>query len=609
MKKRIIIVTSEFGKQGGGLSKSASNLFQTLTDIGFLVEVVVSSQSSKSNTEIFYLNKKIIHNTVKVSRGGHNFNLQRDLFFRGHLNNILNILQDKLPDLIIAFGAGLNGLFASELSKKLKTKLVLMPRGSEMNLAISNAELFHFNRECLRQATAVVSLSNELLERAKEIYYNPTCMFKVIPNSISFQNSSSSFSQKKNNSEIILGTGAKFLNEKKGILNLLSALAILNSKSKKKFTLHLCGFIDEDLKNKYQELINSLSLEPYVKFMGALNRNEFLSEMEKWDVALQCSFCEGFSNSIGDAISIGKPFMISNTGFIAEQIRTQYPELIFSDLSAETIAEKIHETYFNGIISASCKKAVNHFKNLVLDENVYSEWKQFLNDVLSIPQKAVINLNREQILSLMLHELSDSEFSSIDLPKNKFLELCHLVNQSGFKFCSAEEYFNAADKTKLIICTFDDGYKSVLQFGLPILKQFSFTATVFVCTDHIGKASDWNPKDRVKRFHMTFDDLNIIKSEGWEIGSHGTKHISFHRLDEKEILQSIENSKNILANSFGNVVSFAYPYGDTSTFIEAMLKDHFANVFTTVTGGTHILLDRHRIKRYTFDEIQTLFTT
>ena len=59
-------------------------------------------------------------------------------------------------------------------------------------------------------------------------------------------------------------------------------------------------------------------------------------------------------------------------------------------------------------------------------------------------------------------------------------------------------------------------YKSVLQFGLPILKQFSFTATVFVCTDHIGKASDWNPKDRVKRFHMTFDDLNIIKSEGWE---------------------------------------------------------------------------------------------
>jgi hypothetical protein len=57
-----------------------------------------------------------------------------------------------------------------------------------------------------------------------------------------------------------------------------------------------------------------------------------------------------------------------------------------------------------------------------------------------------------------------------------------------------------------------------------------------------------------------------------------------------------------------SINSFAYPYGDTSPFIEQIVKSQFENVFTTDSGGTHILLDRHRIRRYSFTEIQTLFS-
>lgn len=605
MSKQIVIVTSEFGKHGGGLSNSASKLFKTLNGLGFNVQVVISSQSVINDNDLNQDQQKIIHDTVKVANGGHNQSLQRDLFFRGHLNNVLQILQGKKPELIIAFGAGLNGLFASELSKKTCSKLVVMPRGSELNLAISNAELFHYNRECLAQATAIVAVSNELLKRAKEIYFRPSCSFKTIPNIIEFENFHTT--SKKKTSEIILGTGAKFLNEKKGIHNLISALHILNKTPNRKFNLQLCGFVDEDLKKNYLELIRLLKLEHHVNFLGVMNRNEFLLEMQGWDVALQSSFCEGFSNSIGDAICIGKPFIISNTGFIAEQINEQFPELIFSELTAEGIANKIQDTYFKKDIDRLCKDAVRSIKKLVSKEVVYSEWKHFLDELFTTKENHSIGFNNENILSLMLHEISDSDFSSIDLPKNKFSELCKSVSQAGFHFCSAEKYFNSADKSKLIVCTFDDGYKSVLHTALPILKKFSFTATVFVCTDHIGKSNDWNPKDKTKRFHLTLPELLALKNEGWEIGSHGTQHISFLRLDEKEILHSLENSKSILAESFGNINSFAYPYGDTSVFVESIVAKQFSNIFTTFSGGTHILLDRQRIKRYSFDEIQTLF--
>jgi hypothetical protein len=74
----------------------------------------------------------VIHDTIRVASGGYNPNLQRDLFFRGHLNNVSKQQQNDLPDLVIAFGCGLNGLFASELSKLLNVKLACNAKGKRI---------------------------------------------------------------------------------------------------------------------------------------------------------------------------------------------------------------------------------------------------------------------------------------------------------------------------------------------------------------------------------------------------------------------------------------------------------------------------------------------
>ena len=607
MKRKILIITSEFGKQGGGLSNSATQLANHLCDLGFRVEVVISSQS-KINEDFNQPNLKVIHDTIQVASGGYNSNLQRDLFFRGHLNNVSIEQQKDLPELVIAFGCGLNGLFASELSKSLNTKLVAMPRGSELNLADSNADLFHFNKECFKQAAAVVCVSNELLQREKNIFYNPKILYAVIPNIINIDENLFVASSKQNDSEIIIGSGAKYLNEKKGIANLLQAVALLNQKAKQKFTLRLAGFVDNDLLLKYNEMIQTFNLNSHVKFLGVLNRKQFLDEVKNWDIALQGSFSEGFSNSIGDAMSIGKPFMITDTGFVAEQIRTDFPELIFFNSTPESICEKLYETYFKKDIAKLSTKAANSIKQMVSRDTIISKWQTVINELLSLQNHKTLQLKNEHIITMMLHEISETNFTGIELPISKLEELCKLVNDNGFKFCSAEQYFSSLDKSKLFICSFDDGYKSVLKFGLPILNRFNFTATVFVCTNHIGQINSWNPKDKTNRQHMTLEELHLLKNQGWEIGSHGTNHISFNRLSETEILSNVTESKNVLANHFGNITSFAYPYGDTSPFIEELVKQKFENVFTTDSGGTHILLDRQRIRRYSFTEIQTLFS-
>jgi len=217
MKKKIVIVTSEFGKQGGGLSNSALQLANLFCEQEFRVEVIISSSSevAQDEAETNQLNLKVIHNEITIVTGGYNPNLQRDLFFRGHLNNISLMQKSDLPNLVIAFGVGFNGLFASELSKLLNVKLIAMPRGSELNLATSNSDLFYFNAECLKQATAVVCVSNELLQRARNIFFNPQTIYAVIPNTININESLFTAHKKQNVFEIIIGTGAKYLNQKK----------------------------------------------------------------------------------------------------------------------------------------------------------------------------------------------------------------------------------------------------------------------------------------------------------------------------------------------------------------------------------------------------------
>lgn len=607
MNRKLLIITSEFGKQGGGLSSSARQLANHLCYLGFRVEVVISSQS-KINEDSKQPNLKVIHDTIQVASGGYNSNLQRDLFFRGHLNNISTEQQKDLPDLVIAFGCGLNGLFASELSKSLNVKLLAMPRGSELNLSTSNADLFHSNKECFKQAAAVVCVSNELLQRAKNIFNNPQILYAVIPNIIKIDENLFEANNKQNDSVITLGTGAKYLNEKKGIANLLQSVALLNQKAKQKFSLRLAGFVDDDLFLKYNEIIQNFNLTSHVRFLGVLNRKQFWDEIKNWDIALQGSFCEGFSNSVGDAISIGIPFMITDTGFIAEQIRIDFPDLIFFISTPESICEKLSRTYFKKDIVKLSAKAAKSIKQIVSSDAVILKWQTIINELLFLQKTKTLHLKNEHIITLMLHEISETNFTGVDLPISNFEELCKIVSENGFKFCSAEQYFSLPDKSKLLICSFDDGYKSVLKYGLPILSRFNFTATVFVCTNHIGQTNSWNPKDKANRQHMTLEELHHLKNQGWEIGSHGTKHISFNRLSETEILENIIESKNVLANHFGNITSFAYPYGDTSPFIEELVKQIFENVFGTNSGGTHILLDRQRIRRYSFTEIQTLFS-
>ena len=597
---KIAIVTSEIGVNSGGLSYSCYTYAQLICELGYDVTII---SSVYDKTEFAYNPKfKVIYNEVMLCDGGYRKELKEHLFFRGHLKNITNKTLDYNFDFIIAFGAGLNGLFASEISRLKKSRLIVLLRGSEINLSISDASLYHNNYICLKKATAVVALSNELLEISKTIYFDSNKPYLVIPNWTEYSKTIKTPDFNKN--KFVLGCGAKNLNEKKGVSNLISMLNFLNQKSDIVFHFEFAGNVDSDLLSNYKRYCREIRTEDKVVFLGELSREDFLKKLKTWDFYIQGSFCEGFSNSIGDCLKYGIPIIISNSGFIAETICNEANDIIFKDFVPKNMSDKILQLVQNKEIEKTYERAYQAISSVSSIDVVKKQWIMLFDKIRKAKNEISINLN--SIHSIVFHDISNSMNSHIDTSIKSFQSFVNLISEKGYSLCSATEYFSSEDKSKLIICTFDDAYEGVYKYAFPVLKTLNFTATVFVCTDYFGLQNDWNFKDTVKRKHLNIPELEELRQNGWEIGSHGKTHKSFLRLSECELFEEICTSKAILEKHFGNVESFAYPYGDYNDYIMKIVSESYSYAFSLSKGGTLNKIDNHQIRRYFISELNKI---
>ena len=176
-----------------------------------------------------------------------------------------------------------------------------------------------------------------------------------------------------------------------------------------------------------------------------------------------------------------------------------------------------------------------------------------------------------------------------------------------------------------VCITFDDGYRSIHDLALPVLKEFNLPATVFVTTGYIDDTNMWNdrilgavrrlPKgkldledaglgshdiqsieDRVHVVHqltenakylapekrleltrkleqlagevrepglmLTREMIRTLAREGIEIGAHTVSHPILTRLDDSTAYTEIAEGKQQLEDLIGKPVPlFAYPNG------------------------------------------------
>ncbi|MFQ6112560.1 MAG: polysaccharide deacetylase family protein [bacterium] len=134
----------------------------------------------------------------------------------------------------------------------------------------------------------------------------------------------------------------------------------------------------------------------------------------------------------------------------------------------------------------------------------------------------------------------------------------------GYKTISFTDFVtqeHADDKN--VIITFDDAYESVYQFAFPILKSYDFAATIFVITNYVGKWNEWDYSFlRRKLSHCTWEQLENLISEGWEVGSHTITHRNLIGLSDSEAWREVNDSKEFLENQIQKRIGvISYPFG------------------------------------------------
>lgn len=126
-----------------------------------------------------------------------------------------------------------------------------------------------------------------------------------------------------------------------------------------------------------------------------------------------------------------------------------------------------------------------------------------------------------------------------------------------------------------VVITFDDGYADFTEHALPVLRDHGFTATVFAVGSLVGGTSVWMREEQgVERPLMGWREIEGLRREGITIGSHGSTHRRLGGLDRNDALDEIAGSKLILEERLGAAVEhFAYPYGDMSESVAAVVRE------------------------------------
>ena len=185
--------------------------------------------------------------------------------------------------------------------------------------------------------------------------------------------------------------------------------------------------------------------------------------------------------------------------------------------------------------------------------------------------------NQGKVLVLTYHRLSADSSMTNDytVTPDTFEADIKLLKSKGFEFLKASQLADTSLKgRKIAVITFDDGYKSDLEYAAPILEKYSASATFFVIGEMIGKDG-----------YMSEEDIKTLSEKDFcEIGNHSysihnklssTLSMMYRSGNYDEHIVYDFKKNNALLQGITGVIPTAvsYPNGIFNSAVDKSLRD------------------------------------
>jgi len=166
--------------------------------------------------------------------------------------------------------------------------------------------------------------------------------------------------------------------------------------------------------------------------------------------------------------------------------------------------------------------------------------------------------------------------------------------QEGWKIMTLEDYFAhpvGSRPAKVAMLTFDDVCSSFKDHGAPVLKELGVRANIYPIKNMTFGDPFHNLKNDGIR-GLTEAELRELYDDGYELGSHGLSHQSYHKMKFIEAKYEIIESKRWLESiTKKEVQTICYPIGGINKDIVEVAKEAGYKIGITTFKGSLQLKD------------------
>lgn len=154
------------------------------------------------------------------------------------------------------------------------------------------------------------------------------------------------------------------------------------------------------------------------------------------------------------------------------------------------------------------------------------------------------------------------------IPEETFTGQMKFLHDNGWQVINVLTFLQGLTEPDALpersaLITFDDGYRSVREIALPVLRRFGYPAVIFVPTGYIGQYNMFDDGIEPREAICDWDDLHELTSHRVSVQSHGVSHRRFSEISLGEQKEELIRSKSVLENNLGTPVELiAFPYGD-----------------------------------------------
>jgi peptidoglycan/xylan/chitin deacetylase (PgdA/CDA1 family) len=197
-----------------------------------------------------------------------------------------------------------------------------------------------------------------------------------------------------------------------------------------------------------------------------------------------------------------------------------------------------------------------------------------------------LNQGRARRVILLYHAAGEGPWA---IRPDAFREQMRWLADHG-RICPLGELLSMPDAGELqVAVTFDDGYRCLRDEAMPILSEVGASATVYLNSGWIGdsdaRASESSLGHYPDEEFLTWDKVQVLRDNGWTIGSHGLDHLDLTAEREDVVRLQLVDSKDAIEQRIGQPCEhFAYAWGRYSAFLQAEVQ---AAGYRTAVAGLH----------------------